>query len=205
MERKQFTFYASFYNALGRIKKQVDRATAYDIICEYALFGKEPDLDALPDAVAIAFELIRPNLDASKKKAEAGKLGGKARGGKQPGPEEPQPGGDPELGRVMDCYLNFNPQASPMSLEKLKVYYESVGADLCIKAISIARDERKATWSYIEGILKRFSAQGLRSIEDYEADEKRRSEKNGARGADNEQTGGDAWQRFQPSTGFRGG
>ena len=187
MERKQFTFYASFYNALGRIKKQVDRATAYDIICEYALFGKEPDLDALPDAVAIAFELIRPNLDASKKKAEAGKLGGKARGGKQPEPEEPQPGGDPELVRVMDCNLNFNPHATPMSLEKL------------------ARDERKTTWSYIEGILKRFAAQGFRSIEDYEADEKRRSEKNGARGADNEQTGGDAWQRFQPSTGFRGG
>lgn len=75
-ERTQFTFYASFRNALSRIKKKADRADAYDAICAYALMGEEPDLDKLPDAVAIAFELIKPTLDASRRKAESGKAGG---------------------------------------------------------------------------------------------------------------------------------
>ena len=72
MERNQFTFYASFYKAISRIRSKAARADAYDIICAYALTGKEPDMDKLTDAAAIAFDLIKPNLDASKRKAESG-------------------------------------------------------------------------------------------------------------------------------------
>lgn len=77
MARKQFTFYESYASALRRIKKAADRAKAYDVLCDFALYGIEPDLDALPDAVAIAFSLIKPTLEASAKKAENGKAGGK--------------------------------------------------------------------------------------------------------------------------------
>ena len=52
---------------------------AYDAICNYALFGTEPDLDKLPDSAAIAFDLIRPTLDASKRKSENGKAGANAK------------------------------------------------------------------------------------------------------------------------------
>lgn len=79
MKRNQFTFYESFASALKRIKKKADRADAYDAIINYALYGQEPDMDKLPDAAAIAFDLIRPNLDASKRKAESGKKGGEAK------------------------------------------------------------------------------------------------------------------------------
>lgn len=82
MERAQFTFYESFYKAVQRIRDIEVRAAAYDVICAYALYGEMPDLDTLPDAVALAFELIKPNLDASRKKAESGKRGGMA-GNKQ--------------------------------------------------------------------------------------------------------------------------
>ena len=75
-ERKQFTFYLSIFKALRKIKKKPDRADAYDAICAYALFGEDPDLDQLPDSVSIAFELIRPVLDASRRKAKNGKQGG---------------------------------------------------------------------------------------------------------------------------------
>lgn len=74
--RTQFTFYESFYKAISRIKKKADRADAYDIICSYALFQEEPDLDSASDAVAIAFELLRPVLDKAREKAENGKNGG---------------------------------------------------------------------------------------------------------------------------------
>ena len=76
MDRTQFTFYESFYKATKRIKDPSARAEVYDAICEYALYGNEPDIDALSEMAAIAFELIKPNLDASRKKAESGKLGG---------------------------------------------------------------------------------------------------------------------------------
>ena len=79
MDRSQFTFYESFFTALTRIRKDADRAKAYDAICRYALYSTEPDLDAMPDAAAIAFDLIKPVLDASKRKAAAGKAGGRPR------------------------------------------------------------------------------------------------------------------------------
>lgn len=79
MERTQFTWYESFSKAIKRIKKKADRCDAYDAISDYALYGREPDLDQLPDSAAIAFELIRPNLDASRRKANAGKSGGSAK------------------------------------------------------------------------------------------------------------------------------
>lgn len=79
MQRSQFTFYESFARAMKRIKNKEDRADAYDSIVNYALYGIEPDIDNLPDSVAIAFELIRPNLDASKRKAENGRLGGRSK------------------------------------------------------------------------------------------------------------------------------
>lgn len=79
MNRTQFTFYESFFRSISRIKKASDRAAAYDAICAYALYEQEPDLDGMPDAAAVAFEVAKPNLDASRRKASAGKKGGEAK------------------------------------------------------------------------------------------------------------------------------
>lgn len=100
MERNQFTFYRSFYEAIRRIRKDGDRAKAYDAICSYALYGTEPDMDKLPDAAAIAFDLIKPNLDASKRKAESGKRGGSEKQtGSKPEANEKQIASKPEAPR----------------------------------------------------------------------------------------------------------
>ena len=77
-EREQFTFYASFAKSIRRIRKAADRAAAYDAIVDYALNGIEPDLEKLPDIAAVVFEVSKPVLDASRRKAENGKKGGKA-------------------------------------------------------------------------------------------------------------------------------
>lgn len=91
MERTQFTFYESFAKAVGRIRRPADRARAYDAIVDYALYGKEPDMDTLPDAVAIALELIRPTLDSSRRKAKSGKAGGKKKQTGSKGKTEAKP------------------------------------------------------------------------------------------------------------------
>lgn len=75
-ERTQFTFYASFFDAVSRIKKKADRADAYDAICAYALREEEPDFSKMSDAAQIAFLLIKPNLDSSRRKAKSGKTVG---------------------------------------------------------------------------------------------------------------------------------
>lgn len=75
--RSQFTFYESFARALSCIRKKADRADAYDAICNYALYGAEPE-ETVADSVRIAFELIRPMLDSSRRKSESGKRGGES-------------------------------------------------------------------------------------------------------------------------------
>lgn len=80
INRTQFTFYSSFARAISHIRKKADRADAYDAIVNYALYGIDPDLKSLPDSVAIAFDLAKPNLDSSRKKAEGGKKSGKNSG-----------------------------------------------------------------------------------------------------------------------------
>ena len=75
MKRSQFTFYESFAVALRRIRNKSERCAAYDAIVDYALYGTEPDMEKLPSRAAIALELIRPNLDAARRKAIGGQNG----------------------------------------------------------------------------------------------------------------------------------
>lgn len=75
MERKQFTFYKSFYTAIRRFKRKSDRCDAYEAMFEYVFFGVMPELEKLSPTVASNFELIQPTLDAGRRKAEGGAKG----------------------------------------------------------------------------------------------------------------------------------
>lgn len=76
MHRNQFTFYVSFFKTIRRIPSKSARADAYDAICDFALNGVRPDLEKMPVAAAMAFEAAQPNLEASRRKAVNGSLGG---------------------------------------------------------------------------------------------------------------------------------
>ncbi|MBQ2382935.1 MAG: hypothetical protein II290_02750 [Oscillospiraceae bacterium] len=79
-ERKQFTFYGSFWEAIKELPAKYQLPTLRAIIC-YALFQEEPT--SLPPTCRAVFLLVKPTLDASRKKAASGKQGGQA--GKQTG------------------------------------------------------------------------------------------------------------------------
>ena len=68
-KRKQFTFYRSYYEALVQLPEQLQLGALRALIA-YALDGTEPQ--ALEPMQNMAFVLIRPTLDAGRKKAEAG-------------------------------------------------------------------------------------------------------------------------------------
>ena len=75
MERKQFTFYQSFREALALIEDPMERLMAYEIIVGYALDGIAPQLDTFPKIVQMAYMLIKPTLESSKRKAQGGMNG----------------------------------------------------------------------------------------------------------------------------------
>ena len=83
-QRGGFVFYRSFYEAIHSLPKR-DRLVTYEAVIEYALNGTLPQLAGTPAAV---FTLAKPNLDASRRKAESGRLGGLARSKGQAKPEQ---------------------------------------------------------------------------------------------------------------------
>lgn len=66
MERAQFTFYRSYYEAIRHLSKK-DRETVLMAVCAYALDNVEPTLTGVAASV---FTLIRPTLDSGRIKAE---------------------------------------------------------------------------------------------------------------------------------------
>ena len=72
-KRGQYTFYRSFWEAIKVLPKK-DRLPIYEAITEYALDGTIPS--GLTQSQSAFFLLVKPNLDASRKKAANGKQGG---------------------------------------------------------------------------------------------------------------------------------
>lgn len=72
VERMQFTFYRSYYEAIRALPKK-DQTAVLLAVCAYALDNKEPNLSGTAKAV---FTLIRPTLDTSRRKSQSGKKGG---------------------------------------------------------------------------------------------------------------------------------
>lgn len=71
--RSQFTFYRSFWEAVQSLPKK-DKLPVLEAIISYALDGVTPS--GLSQSQSAFFLLVKPNLDASRKKAANGKQGG---------------------------------------------------------------------------------------------------------------------------------
>lgn len=83
---------------------------------------------------------------------------------------------DPGVASVIADYASrVNPSASPRCLAELEAFARAMGPEVCRRAIDIALDERKATWSYIRAILRDKQAKGVKSLADWEALEVKRA------------------------------
>ena len=89
--RDQFTFYYSFLRGIRRIEDLTERGAAYEAICDYAFYRKEPDYSAMTPLQLCVFDLVFPVLDSARKKAIAGKSGGsKAQANRKQASSKPQ-------------------------------------------------------------------------------------------------------------------
>lgn len=71
--RDSFIFYESFYTALSRLDDASYRRLV-DMICEYVFNDIEPSGDGIE---LVAFDLIKPQIDANNKRYEDGRKGGR--------------------------------------------------------------------------------------------------------------------------------
>jgi len=74
--RDSFIFYRSFYQSAKKLPKE-DKAELFDAICSYALNGELVEMSVVPEAI---FTVIKPNLDANRRKWQNGCKEKKKRG-----------------------------------------------------------------------------------------------------------------------------
>jgi len=73
MDRENFIFYASFYEAIKELPKDV-QADVYNAIMAYSFEGKEPECTGMAKAI---FVMAKPLIDKSTMRYENGKKGGR--------------------------------------------------------------------------------------------------------------------------------
>lgn len=93
--REGFMFFRSYYEGAKELDDE-QRLAFYDALIEYALNDTEPTISGVPKS---CFAFVKPVLDRSKARAEAGRKGGKSKreaNSKQNGSNSKQPGSKPE-------------------------------------------------------------------------------------------------------------
>ena len=139
MERKQFTFYRSYYEAISVLPEK-EQCAVMLAIAAYALDEVEPSLDGTAKAI---FSLVRPTLDSGRRKAEVGKQGGsksKANGKQiesKTKANQKQIASEIEIEKENECYI---PPKSPKGDDAFemfwKAYPKKVGKGAAKKAFS---------------------------------------------------------------------
>ena len=74
LKRDGFVFYRSFYDAITLLKKPSEKWSAVEAIIQYALDGTE--IETL-GAAQMALALVKPQIDANKRRYANGKKGGR--------------------------------------------------------------------------------------------------------------------------------
>lgn len=93
---------------------------------------------------------------------------------------------NPPLGVVISAYMDkINPTPSAVSVAELKSFVEDLGQECCLRAIDIALDEKKTSWSYIKAILKTKREQGVRCLADWDRIDAQREAQKAAKSSKN--------------------
>lgn len=164
-------------------------------IISYALDQEEPELKGVPLSI---FILIRPTLDAGRKKAKNRMNKSKTKQEQNSKEKEREVEGEIEGECEIECenecyppnplvggskavkyYLDrINATPSRTCIDELLGYEKTLGTEICLKAMDVALDDKKTAWSYIRAILQDKAARGIRTLADWQADEdKRRADK----------------------------
>lgn len=128
MDRKQFTFYRSYWDAVRELPEE-DKLPVLEAIISYALDGEIPT--SLTQVQRAFFTICKPTLDTARKKAESGKRGGEAM----------KPNRDDDFDAFWKAYpRKVNKQGAVKAFEKVDV-------DVEILIGAIENHKRSAQWT----------------------------------------------------------
>ena len=71
MKRKQFTFNNSFHETIQNFKSKSEKLQAYETLCDYALYGKAPEMEELKPSVTALFSMAQPVLDTARRRSKS--------------------------------------------------------------------------------------------------------------------------------------
>ena len=70
MQRKQFTFYRSFWESIENLKTDKEKLQSYQMLCAFALDGIEPDLTTKKPTAATVYQIAKPILETAHRRAQ---------------------------------------------------------------------------------------------------------------------------------------
>ena len=186
-QRKQFTFYRSFYISLSSLPSRKRDKMCWALI-QYAMDGIEPEFT---DGTLLAvFESIRPILDKARIKAESGKNGGLASGearskreanakqtrskkekeieieiegkGEKEGSAPPPLESKQKFLDVFEALSRLGVSLREEDNEDCINLCERHGANAVNQAIKRANDQHVPRWSYIRAIITSGGVSGVK-------------------------------------------
>lgn len=133
--RDSFVFYRSFAEAISKLKSDAERLAIYEAIIGYALDDKNPALDDVP---AMAFTLIKPQIDANNTRYENGKKGGRPKTKIKPNENQNKTNLKPNVNENVNVNVNENENVkeklkqkekrfTPPTLEEARAYFTERG------------------------------------------------------------------------------
>lgn len=69
MQRNQFTFYRSFWEAIENLPTNKEKLQAFQMLCDYALNQKLPELETKKPSAATVFQMAKPILERAHDRA----------------------------------------------------------------------------------------------------------------------------------------
>lgn len=69
MTRKQFTFYQSFYESIQSLRTDKEKLQAYQLLCQYALYGELPEKEEIRPSVRVVICVSKPILDSARRRS----------------------------------------------------------------------------------------------------------------------------------------
>lgn len=112
--------------------------------------------------------------------------------------ESAREGADEGLARVMTEYMErIDPSPSPTSLDLLKIYVQSLGPEVCLRAIYRACDAGARKWTYIYAVLKNCAKDGIRCLADWDRKEEERRGHNDTAGGGSSAGAAEDGRRFK--------
>ncbi len=75
--KNQFTFYRSFWEVIEKLPTNKEKLQTFEILCQYGLEGKEPDLKAVKPTAAAIYCIAKPIMDTAPQRAEKLRNGNK--------------------------------------------------------------------------------------------------------------------------------